>query len=77
MKNFCRIYPARNSKLYDRFFSSSKALAKVLYRVLHTPEIVPFGIVSNQAIISIPTTTNQTANKTPMIPSRNGQVTNN
>ena len=26
MNNFCRIYPARNSKLYDRFFSMCKTL---------------------------------------------------
>ena len=47
MNNFCRIYPARNSKLYDRFFSMSKALSKIMYRVLYTPEVIPFGILSN------------------------------
>ena len=48
MQNFCRIYPARNSKLYDKYFSSNKSLAKITYKVLHTAEIVPFGIKSNQ-----------------------------
>ena len=43
MQNFCRIYPARNSKLYDKYFSSNKALAKITYKVLHTAEIVPYG----------------------------------
>ena len=28
MKNFCRIYPARNSKLYDKYFSGNKFLNK-------------------------------------------------
>jgi len=45
MQNFCRIYPARNSKLYDKFFSGNRALAKVTYRVLHTAEIVPYGAI--------------------------------
>ena len=53
MNNFCRIYPARNSKLYDRFFSMSKQLSKVVYRVLHTPEIIPYGIVSNQQVPNV------------------------
>lgn len=50
MNNFCRIYPARNSKLYDRFFSMNKQLQKVLYKVLITPEIIPYGIISNQSL---------------------------
>lgn len=45
MENFCRIFPARNSKLYDKFFSGNRALAKVTYRVLHTAEIVPYGAI--------------------------------
>ena len=47
MTNFCRIYPARNSKLYDKYFSGNKSLTKVTYKVLHTAEIVPYGIKSN------------------------------
>ena len=43
MQNFCRIYPARNSKLYDKYFSGNKGLAKAVYKVLHSPEIVPYG----------------------------------
>lgn len=55
MQNFCRIYPARNSKLYDKFFSSNRALAKITYKVLHTAEIVPYGaIYSNNARNSAP-----------------------
>lgn len=47
MNNFCRIYPARNSKLYDKFFSMNKALSKIVYRVLHSPDVIPYGIISN------------------------------
>ncbi len=46
-QNFCRIYPARNSKLYDKYFSGNKQLTKLIYKVLYPPEILPFGIVSN------------------------------
>jgi len=35
MSNFCRIYPARNSKLYDKYFSGNKALTKIMYKALH------------------------------------------
>ena len=44
MNNFCRIFPARNSKLYDKYFSGNKSLTKILYKVLHTAEIVPYGL---------------------------------
>lgn len=47
MKNFCRVYPARNSKLYDKYFSGNKFLNKIIYKVLHTPEIIQYGLVSN------------------------------
>jgi hypothetical protein len=40
---FVRIYPARNSKMYDRFFSSGKnGLNKILYKVLFTSEVLPY-----------------------------------
>ncbi len=42
MENFCRIYPARNSKLYDKFFSGHKQLNKCIYKVLYTSEILPY-----------------------------------
>ena len=47
MQNFCRIYPARNSKLYDKYFSGNKSLTKIIYKILHSAEIVPYGIQSN------------------------------
>ena len=42
MENFCRIYPARNSKLYDKFFSGHKQLNKLLYKVFYTGEVLPY-----------------------------------
>ena len=51
MKNFCRIYPARNSKIYDRFFTGNKHLAKIIYKVLCTPEIIPYGITNGRDAI--------------------------
>ena len=43
MENFCRIYPSRNSKLYDKYFSSHKWLNKILYKVFYTSEILGYG----------------------------------
>ena len=42
MQNFCRIFPARNSKLYDKYFSGHKPLNKILYKVLYTSEILAY-----------------------------------
>ena len=42
MENFCRIYPSRNSKLYDKFMSGHKSLNKVLYKVFYTSEILAY-----------------------------------
>ena len=42
MENFCRIYPARNSKLYDKYFSGQKPLNKIIYKVLYTNEVLPY-----------------------------------
>ena len=44
MENFCRIYPAKNCKMYDKYFSGNKHLAKVMYKVLYTAEVIPFGV---------------------------------
>ena len=43
MENFCRIYPARNSKLYDKFFSGNKQLNKIIYRTFYTSEILSYN----------------------------------
>ena len=42
MENFCRIYPSRNSKLYDKFMSGHKSLNKVMYKVFYTSEILTY-----------------------------------
>ena len=42
MENFCRIFPARNSKLYDKYFSGQKPLNKILYKVFYTTEVIPY-----------------------------------
>jgi len=42
MENFCRIFPSRNSKMYDKFFSGQKLINKILYKVLYTSEILPY-----------------------------------
>ena len=42
MENFCRIYPSRNSKLYDKYFSIHKPLNKILYKVFYTNDILPY-----------------------------------
>ena len=42
MQNFCRIFPARNSKLYDKFFSGQKPLNKIMYKVFYTSELLPY-----------------------------------
>ena len=40
--NFVRIYPARNSKLYDKYFGASKALNKIVYKTLYSNTILPY-----------------------------------
>ena len=42
MENFCRIYPARNSKLYDKYFAGNKQLNKIIYRVFYSNDILPY-----------------------------------
>ena len=40
---FIRIYPARNSKMYDKFFTSCKnGLNKIIYKMLYTNELLPY-----------------------------------
>lgn len=41
---FVRIYPARNSKMYDKYFTSSKnGLNKIIYKVLYTSDLIPYS----------------------------------
>ena len=41
--NFVRIYPARGSKIYDKFFTASKPLNKIIYKTLFSNEVLPHG----------------------------------
>lgn len=41
--NFVRIYPSRGSKIYDKFFTASKPLNKIIYRTLFSNEILHYG----------------------------------
>jgi len=40
--NFVRIFPAKNCKMYDKYFSGARPLNKILYKVLYTSEILSF-----------------------------------
>jgi hypothetical protein len=40
--NFCCIYPAKGSDLYDCFFTSPKPVNKLLYRYLYSDEMFPY-----------------------------------
>ena len=54
MENFCRIYPARNSKLYDKFMSGHKSLNKIMYKVLYTSEIMAYERASDKSANPMP-----------------------
>jgi len=42
---FVRIYPAKNCKIYDKFFNSGKSsVNKIIYKVLFSSEVIPYGI---------------------------------
>ena len=42
---FVRIYPAKNCKIYDKFFSSGKSsVNKIIYKMLFSSEVIPYGI---------------------------------
>ena len=38
--NFVRIYPAKNSDIYDIYFSTPKPYNKLVYKVLYTDEVI-------------------------------------
>ena len=39
---FVRIFPSKNSKIYDRFFMKS-CLNKIIHKALFTSEVIPYG----------------------------------
>lgn len=45
--NFIRIYPAKNSDIYDQYFMSPRPYNKVLYKVLFTDEILRSTITAS------------------------------
>lgn len=53
---FIRIFPSRNSKMYDRFFSSGRSsLNKIVYKALYSNELLPYStqIPSDGQLISM------------------------
>ena len=41
--NYVRIYPSKGSKIYDKFFTTSKSLNKIVYRALFSSDILPYA----------------------------------
>ena len=69
--NFVRIYPARNSKLYDKFFTSCKALNKLIYKSLYSNEILPYATRAN-----VEQSANPVAQKNNLMKTNSMQVNN-
>lgn len=40
---FVRIFPAKNSKIYDKYFSKNH-LNKLIYKTLFSSEFLPYGV---------------------------------
>ena len=38
--NYIRIYPAKNSDMYDQYFGTQRPYNKVIYKVLYTDEVL-------------------------------------
>ena len=51
--NFVRIYPARGSKIYDKFFTASKPLNKIIYKTLFSNEILEYKSFRDEELVSI------------------------
>ena len=45
--NFVRIYPARNSEMYDKYFNGSRTLNKIVYKAFYSNEVL--GYTRSQA----------------------------
>lgn len=41
--SFVRIYPSKNSYLYDQFFQGPRPLNKILYKVLYSDKVLNIG----------------------------------
>jgi hypothetical protein len=44
--NFIRIYPAKNSDIYDQFFSGPRPYNKAVYKALFTDEVLKTSIAN-------------------------------
>lgn len=44
--NYIRIYPAKNSDIYDQFFSGPRPYNRALYRALFTDEILKTSVAN-------------------------------
>jgi len=42
--NYVRIYPAKGSEIYDKYFTGPRPYNKFLYKCLYTDEIIPLGL---------------------------------
>ena len=49
--NFVRIFPARNSKLYDKYFGGQKPLNKIIYKVLFSNEVLSYTRGGEKSVI--------------------------
>ena len=38
--NYIRIFPAKNSDMYDQYFQTQRPYNKVLYKILYTDEVL-------------------------------------
>lgn len=41
--NFVRIYPSKNSNIYDQYFNGTRPLNKLLYKVLYSNKLMPMS----------------------------------
>ena len=52
--NFVRIFPSKNSHMYDSFFAGTRPINRILYKVLFGDKILKFK--KNLSNVSIPQT---------------------
>ena len=41
--SFVRIYPSKNSYIYDQYFAGPRPMNKLLYKVLYSDKLLPLG----------------------------------
>ena len=50
--NFVRIYPSKNSNLYDQFFQGARPMNKLLHKVLYSDRVLKYGYELPQQVSS-------------------------